>query len=84
MEPIPKQVEWLVGTNARQVAFLQELNLNPEEVPVVDLEAEIPVPNHLDEHPVNCCSRWQYGRGTCRGSITRSTCGKLFLTAHLY
>ena len=39
--------------NARRVDFLQGLNLNPEEIIEIDLEAdEIQAPNHLDGEPV--------------------------------
>ena len=39
--------------NARRVSFLQRLNLNPEEVIEIDLEAdEIQAPNHLVGEPV--------------------------------
>ena len=39
--------------NARRVDFLQGLNLNPEKVIEIDLEADkIQAPNHLDGEPV--------------------------------
>ena len=60
--------------NARRVSFLQRLNLNPEEVIEIDLEADELQAPKLSCRRTSCCS----------GSTRRCTCWQLFIPNQLY